>query len=104
MSSFILLVGIRTMINLARRPSLRILIRPYRDYFVKEETDTLRGRYAKVLYPYCIETKNADAATISQEVTYQIYVTAQEEISTVLLQWHLGMGGRRGQISILTSE
>ena len=92
------------MINLAGRTIPRLLLRPYRDYFVQEEMDNFYGRYAKTLYPYCIETKNSDAATISQEVTHQIYARAQKEISTVLLQWHLGMGGRRGQISILTSE
>ena len=69
-----------------------------------EETETLPGRYAKTLYPYCIETKNSDATTIYQEVTHQIYATVQEEISTALLQWHLGMGRRRGQIYILTSK
>ena len=60
----------------------------YRNYLTRAKTNTFRGYYAAVLWPYKIDKANTAGATAPEEVARQIYAVVQEEVPTAFLQWH----------------
>ena len=93
------------MAGLLGQPDLAPLIRMYRAYFPKPETDPFDGDYAAVLDPYQVDPLNAAAAPTPASVTQQIYATSQQGDPTAFLLWHAtpGLAADRdpGRISLL---
>ena len=76
------------MAGLLGQPDLAPLIRTYREYFSKPETDPFGDDYAAVLDLYQVDPLNAAAAPTPASVTQQIYAASQQVEPTAFLLWH----------------
>ena len=66
------------MAGLIGQPYLEPLIRTYRAYFSRPETDPFSGDYTVVLDPYRVDPMNAAAAPTPASVAQQIYAVSQQ--------------------------
>ena len=92
-----------TTVNTTVLPSLMPPLATYCDYLAKSKTNTFRGHYASVLYPYQIDMANAEAAVGPQEFALDTYVAAQGGVPTAFLQWHQSAGGKGTHIVLMHS-
>ena len=76
------------MAGLLGQTHLAPLIRTYRAYFSKPETDPFGGDYAVILDPYRVDPLNAADAPTPAIITQQIYAASQQGDPTVFLLWH----------------
>ena len=95
------------MAGLIGQPDFAPLIRTYRAYFYRPETDPFGGDYAAVLEPYQGDPLNAAAAPTPTSVAQQIYTASQQGDPTAFLLWHATPGIAvdldPGRISLLHS-
>ena len=92
-----------TMYNPTGRPILVSPLVTYREYFVRDKTDTFCGHSSSVLLPYRIDTANAAATVVPKEFTWEIHTVEQEGVLNALFKWQRSAGGGGDHIFMLHS-